>query len=53
MGMQYLMHQQHTMYNCTVAKEEEALQSKKYVEKLEDKLREVREKTKRYELLQA
>ena len=41
------------MYTCTVAKEEQALHHKKYVERLEDKLREVKSKTKRYEMLQA
>lgn len=53
MGMQYLMHQQNTMYTCTLAKEDQALTHKKYIEKLEEKLREVKMKTKRYEHLQA
>ena len=52
MGMQYLMHQQNTMYQCTIAKEDKVLSQHKYVQKLEDKIREIKEKTRRYEHMQ-
>ena len=45
MGMQYLMHQQNTMYQCTHAKEEHTINQQRYVQKLEDKIREIKEKT--------
>jgi hypothetical protein len=52
MGMQYLMFQQEKMYEGTIAKENQVLEHKKYVDRLQEKLLEIKQKTIRYERLE-